>query len=176
MQIDFFQSCGHCWVFQICWHIECSTLIASSFRILNSSAGIPSFPVDFWGPLDFTLQNVWLCMSDHTFNVIWVIKIFCIVHLCILAIFFLISSSIRALLFLSFIVLVFGWNIPLMSPFFLTSSLVIPLLLLSSISLHCSLKALSPSFSLDVCLQLGVPFLSLLLFASLLFSAILKLP
>ena len=29
------------WVFQICWHIECSTLIASSFKILNSSAGIP---------------------------------------------------------------------------------------------------------------------------------------
>ena len=28
-----FQSCGHCWVFQICWYIECSTLIASSFRI-----------------------------------------------------------------------------------------------------------------------------------------------
>ena len=23
---DLFQSCGHCWVFQICWHIECSTL------------------------------------------------------------------------------------------------------------------------------------------------------
>ena len=22
---DLFQSCGHCWVFQICWHIECST-------------------------------------------------------------------------------------------------------------------------------------------------------
>ena len=32
-----FQSCGHCWVFQICWHIECSTLTASSFRIWNSS-------------------------------------------------------------------------------------------------------------------------------------------
>ena len=28
--------------FQICWYIECSTLIAPSFRILNSSAGIPS--------------------------------------------------------------------------------------------------------------------------------------
>ena len=28
-----FQSCGHCWVFQICWHIECSTFTASSFRI-----------------------------------------------------------------------------------------------------------------------------------------------
>ena len=32
---------GHCWVFQICWHIECSTFTASSFRIWNSSAGIP---------------------------------------------------------------------------------------------------------------------------------------
>ena len=30
---DFFQSCGHCWVFQICWHIECSTFTASSFRM-----------------------------------------------------------------------------------------------------------------------------------------------
>ena len=37
-----FQSCGHCWVFQICWHIECSTFTASSFRIWNSSAGIVS--------------------------------------------------------------------------------------------------------------------------------------
>ena len=24
---------GHCWVFQICWYIECSTLTAVSFRI-----------------------------------------------------------------------------------------------------------------------------------------------
>ena len=38
----FFQSCGHCWVFQICWHIECSIFTASSFRIWNSSPGIPS--------------------------------------------------------------------------------------------------------------------------------------
>ena len=37
-----FQSCGHCWVFQICWHIECSTFTASTFRIWNSSTGIPS--------------------------------------------------------------------------------------------------------------------------------------
>ena len=37
-----FQSCGHCWVFQICWHIECSTFTASPFRIWNSSTGIPS--------------------------------------------------------------------------------------------------------------------------------------
>ena len=29
MKTDLFQSCGHCWVFQICWHIECSTFTAS---------------------------------------------------------------------------------------------------------------------------------------------------
>ena len=39
---DLSQSCGHCWVFQICWHIECSTFTASSSRIWNSSAGTPS--------------------------------------------------------------------------------------------------------------------------------------
>ena len=45
MKTDLFQSCGHCWVFQICWHIECSTFTASSFRTLNSSTGIPSPPL-----------------------------------------------------------------------------------------------------------------------------------
>ena len=28
MKTDLFQSHGHCWVFQICWHIECSTFTA----------------------------------------------------------------------------------------------------------------------------------------------------
>ena len=45
MKTDLFQSCGHCWVFQICWHIEWSTFTASFFRIWNSSAGIPSPPL-----------------------------------------------------------------------------------------------------------------------------------
>ena len=39
MKTELFQSCGHCWVFQICWHTDCSTFTASSFRIWNSSAG-----------------------------------------------------------------------------------------------------------------------------------------
>ena len=42
MKTGLFQSCGHCWVFQICWHIECSTFTASFCRIWSSSAGIPS--------------------------------------------------------------------------------------------------------------------------------------
>ena len=29
----------------MCWHIECSTFTASSFRIWNSSTGIPSLPL-----------------------------------------------------------------------------------------------------------------------------------
>ena len=44
MKIGIFQSCGHCWVIQIFWHNECKTLMASSFRDLNSSAGISSYP------------------------------------------------------------------------------------------------------------------------------------
>ena len=44
VKTDFFQSCGHCWVFQICWYIKCSTLTALSFRIWSISAGIPSLP------------------------------------------------------------------------------------------------------------------------------------
>ena len=54
---------------------------------------------------------------------------------------FLISSaSVRSLLFLSFIVLVLAWNVPLISPIFLKILLVLPILLFSSTYLHCSLK------------------------------------
>ena len=45
MKTDLFLFCGHCWVFQICWHSECSTFTASSFRIWNGSTGIPSPPL-----------------------------------------------------------------------------------------------------------------------------------
>ena len=41
---DLFQSCDHCWVFQICWHIECSTFMAS-FRIWNNTIITPSPPL-----------------------------------------------------------------------------------------------------------------------------------
>ena len=45
MKTHLFQSCGPCWVFQICWHIECSTFTASSLRTWNSSTGILSPPL-----------------------------------------------------------------------------------------------------------------------------------
>ena len=45
MKTDLFQSCGHCWVFQICWCTECSTLIPAYLRFKNSSPGVPSPPL-----------------------------------------------------------------------------------------------------------------------------------
>ena len=42
---DLFQFCGNYWIFLICWHIECNTLMALSFRVLNSSIGIPFNPL-----------------------------------------------------------------------------------------------------------------------------------
>ena len=36
MKTDLFQSSGHCWVFQIYCHVDCSTFTASSFKIWNS--------------------------------------------------------------------------------------------------------------------------------------------
>ena len=101
-----------------------------------------------------------------------VIKIFfCTVLLCLLVI----SSAIK-----SFIVPIFGWNIPLTSPIFLKRSLVFPLLYVS-ISLHHSLKKafLSLCYSLELCIQLVCRVFfsfSPLLFISFLFSLFVKPP
>ena len=67
---DLFQSYGHCWVLQICWHIECSALTASSFRIWNSSAGIPSPPLVL---LIVMLPKVHLTSHFRMYDSIWFI-------------------------------------------------------------------------------------------------------
>ena len=54
--------------------------------------------------------------------------------------FLIFSASGMSLPFLSFIAPVFAWNVPLISPVFLKTSPVFPILLFSSTSLHCSLK------------------------------------
>ena len=61
MKTDLFQPYGHCWVFQICWHIECSTFTASSFSIWNSSTGIPSLPLAF-----FVVMHDKAYMASHS--------------------------------------------------------------------------------------------------------------
>ena len=50
------------------------------------------------------------------------------------------SASFRSSPFLFFIVPIFVWNIPLVSLIFVKRSLVFPIVLFSSISLHCSLR------------------------------------
>ena len=42
----------------MCWHIECSTFTASSFRICNSSTGIPSLPLALF--IVMLLRPTWL--------------------------------------------------------------------------------------------------------------------
>ena len=143
-----FQSCGHCWVFQICWHIECNTFTASSFRIWNSSTGIPSSPLAL-----FVVMLPKAHLTSHSkmsgSRWLWVITplwlsgswrffLYSSVYSCYL---FLISSaSVRSIPFLSFIEPIFAWNIPLVFLIFLKSSVVFPILLFSSISLHWWLR------------------------------------
>ena len=146
MKTDLFQSCGHCWVFHICWHIECSTFIASSFRIWKSSTGILSPPLALF--VVMLSRPTWLhipgCLAldewSHHHDYLGHEDLFCTVLLCIFCHLFLISSaSVRSLQFLSFIEPIFAWNVPLVS-YFLERSLVFPILLFSSISLHWSLR------------------------------------
>jgi len=89
-ETDLFQSGGHCWVFQICCHIECSTLTASSFRIWNSSTGIPSPPLPLFVVV---LSKAHLTSHSRMSGSRWVITpswylshedLFCTVLLCIL--------------------------------------------------------------------------------------------
>ena len=88
-KIDLFQSCGHCWVFKICGHIECSTFTASSFRIWNNSTGISSLPLALFIVMHPKTQ---LTLHSRMSGSRWVIippwlsrswRSFCIVLLCI---------------------------------------------------------------------------------------------
>ena len=156
MKTDLFQSCGHCWVFQMCWHIECSTFTTSSFRIWNSSPPVPSPPLALLVVMlhkahltshsrmsgsRWVITPLWLCGSWRSF--LYSSSV-CSCHL------FLISSaSVRSIPFLSFIELIFAWNVPLVSLISLKRTLVFPILLFSSISLHWSpRKAFLPLFAI----------------------------
>ena len=110
MKTDLFQSCGHCWVFQICWHIECSTFTASSFRIWNTSTGIPSPPLAVFTVM---LPKAHLTSDSRMSGSRWVITPSWLsgswksvlysysVYSCHL--FLLFSASVRSIPFLSFI-------------------------------------------------------------------------
>ena len=118
-----FPVCDHCWIFQICWHIECSTFTASSSRIWKSSAGFPSPPLALFVVM---LPKAHLTLHSRMCGSRWVITLSWLsgswgsflysssVHACYL---FLISSaSVRSIPFLSFIVPIFAWNAHQLGP------------------------------------------------------------
>ena len=119
---------------------------ASSLRIWNSSAGIPPPPLALFiimlpkahltshsrlSSFRWVTIPLWLSGSLRDF-----FELFFCVYSCYL--FLMPSASDRCLLFWSFIVRIFAWNIPLVSPIFLKRSLIFLILSFSSISLHWS--------------------------------------
>ena len=119
-------------------------LTASSFSIFNGSAGIPSLPLAL-----FVVMFPQAHLTSH-YSSRWVtaplwfsgsLKPFLYsssVYSCHL--FSIPSASVRSLLFLSFTVPILAGNTPLISQIFLKRFLVFPILLFSSISLHCLFK------------------------------------
>ena len=115
MKTDLFHSFGQCWVFQFCWHTKRNTFTAPSFRILNTSTGIPSLPLALFilmlPKVNLTSHSrMSRYMCDHTIVVIWVTEtfffFFCSFYMysCHLLIYF---ASVGSILFLSFIVPIF---------------------------------------------------------------------
>ena len=150
MKPDIFQSCGHYWVVQICWHIECSIFTASSFRIWNSSTGIPSHPLALfvvmlpkahltshsrmsgsrWVITSSWLSGSWRCFFVQFFCVFLppVLNIFCFCQVPTISVLYWVHLCLKCSLGIST---------------FLKRSLLIPILLFSStffFLLHWSLR------------------------------------
>ena len=127
--MDIFQTCGHCYILQICWHIECSTWATQSFRIWNSSTGILSPPlalvIVMLPKAHMTLHSKMSGSSWSTIMVDHDVYLYTSsVYSCHL--FLICSVTIRNMIFLSFIVPILAWNVPLVSVIFLMRSLVFP--------------------------------------------------
>ena len=170
MKTDLFQSCGHCWVFQVCWHIECSsTFTASYFRIWNSSTGIPSPPLALFIEM---LPKAHLTSHSRMSRSRWVItplwssgswRSFLDSSSAYHCYLFLVSStSVRSTPFLSFIVHTFVWNVPLVSLIFLKRfpSLSHSIGFLYFFALITEEGFLIyPCYSLELFIQMGISFL-----------------
>ena len=184
MKADLFQSYGHCWVFQICWHTACSTLTASSFRTCNSSTRIPSpLLVLFIATLSkshlashsrmsgssWLVTPSWLSGSWRSF--LYSSSVYSY-HLLLIS-----SASVRSITFLTFIKPIFAWNVPLVSLILWKRFLVFPIMLFSCISLDWSLRK-AFLFLLAILWNSAFKweylFFSPLLYTSLHFTAILR--
>ena len=64
MQTDLFQSCGHCWVFQICWHIESFCFSLLLYKTKKIDLSLPSKAVSEWLHFHFSLS----CIGEENGN------------------------------------------------------------------------------------------------------------
>ena len=120
--------------------------MASSFRIWNSSARIPSPPLALFivmFPKTLLTSHSRISASRRVITPSQLSRSLrslysSCVYSCHLFLTFL--ASFRSIPFLYFIVPIFAQNIPLISLIFLKSSPVFPSLLFSCISLHCSVR------------------------------------
>ena len=169
MNTDISQFCGHYWIFQSCWHIECSTFTASSFRIWNNSTGIPSLLLALFIVM---LPKAHLTSHSRMSDSRWLhhrdylgyedlgheeqyssSAYSC--HLLLIS-----SASLSSIPFLSFIVPIFAWNIPLVSLLDKISSLPHSIVFLYFFALITEEGFLSSlCYSLELCIQMGVSFL-----------------
>ena len=166
MKPDLIQSCGHCWVFQICWHIACSTFTASSFRIWNSSTGIPSPQLALFivmlpkahltshsrmsGSRSVIIPS-WLSGSRRYF--LYSSSVYSC-HLFVIS-----SASVSSIQFLFIIEPNFAWNVPLVSLIFLEISSLSHSFI--SLYLFALIKGrlISSCYSMDLCIQMRISFL-----------------
>ena len=168
MITDLLQSYGHCWISHIFWHIECNTFTASSFKIWNSSTGIPSSTLALlivmlpkahltsysrmsWSR--WVITPSWLCRSWRSF--LYSYSVYSC-HLILIS-----SVSVQSIPFLSFIVPIFAWSVPLVSLIFLKRSLVSPFYwfpLFLCLDHWGGLSYLS-FYSLELCIHMDISFL-----------------
>ena len=159
----------------MCWPTVCSALIASSFRILSSSTGIPSPPL---ASLAAILPETHLTSHSRMSGSRWVTTSWWLSRSLRAFLYSSVSSwhFLASLLLLGPLLCVFYGANPCMKcslvpPIFLKRSVVFPILLSSSTSLHCSLKKTFSSllFSETLhsvgCIFPFLPCLSLLFFA-----------
>ena len=139
---------------QACWVQHFHSII---FRLWNSSTGIPSLPLAlFVVMLAKAHLNIPDCLAlgewSHHHDCLGHEDHFCTV-LCILSchLFLISSASFSSTLFLSFIVSIFAWNVPLVSLIFLERSLVFPILWEGFL--------ISPCYSLERCIKMDISFL-----------------
>ena len=140
----------------------------------NSSAGIPSPPLALFVmmlPKAHLTSHSRMSGSSWVITPLWLSRswrpFLCSSPVYSCHLYLISSAAVRLLPFPSFIMSILTWNVPLISPIFLKRALVFPILffLLFLCIVHSRMNVLiSPCYSLELHIQLGISFPFLLVF------------